>query len=536
MFYRVRALALALLTLLLWVPPASPQTTSTQTPTPPQDEVFAESIDVNVVSIEVSVTDRRGHWVTGLTRDDFEVYEDGKPVEITYFYASEGTAGQRPEAAVPAPERLQLAVYFDLENLPPNARPQLATAVEDFLVSRAGPQEKVLLASYNGPDTLSVRELPASRPTLSAALGEIVGTRGLSPASWQEARMAALSGQMVGTLGGSQKLDTAMTDADADVAAFDRTAANLMGRMKQRSALAALEAFVANLGSRPGRKALLFVSGSISFRQGQSIVEAFETKLGPGARQGPLSVLVKHVEEAASSDRIAFYALGASGNVPPPTVSVRTTSVPESPRVIDRSRVLTDANTAASLAWIGEDLASYYSLGYTPTERHPGQRHRVEVKVKRRGLYVHSIEGYRERAPGERMRNRTAATLQMGGGENPFGLSVQMGQAGPEKKGTVTVPVTLEIPLSGIALLPGEKGAREGRLSILVTARDSKGRVAAVTEHDLPLQLDEPIPPGISYDFQLALRSAPHTIVLGVWDEIGNTLSTVTTHYDPGAR
>jgi hypothetical protein len=210
--------------------------------------------------------------------------------------------------------------------------------------------------------------------------------------------------------------------------------------------------------------------------------------------------------------------------------------VPASPRVIDRSRIAIDADPAASLAWIGEDLASYYSLGYTPAERHPGQRHRVEVKVKRRGLYVRSIEGYRERTPGERMRNQTAAALQMGGGENPFGMSVQMGKAGPEEKGKVTVPVTLEIPLSQIVLLPGEGGAQQGHLSILVIVRDSQGRTAAVTEKDLPLRLDEPVPPGISYDFQLALRSAPHTIVLGVWDELGNTLSTVTTHYEPEAR
>jgi VWFA-related protein len=531
MALRTRALALTLLTLSLCVLPAAPQA-----PAPPQDEIFADSIDVNVVSLEVSVTDRKGQRVTGLTRDDFEVYEDGKPVEITYFYASEATTGRRPAGeAVPKPERLQLAVFVDTESFPEPSRPRLAAAVEDFLVSHARPEEKVLLASYNGPDTLNVRELPASRPVLAAALKEIMEQPQRS--SRMEGRVAALSRQMVGSLGGSQKLDSAMAEEEAAVAEFERIVKELLFRMRQRSALDALEGFVASLGSRPGRKALLYASGGITFRPDQSIVDAFVTKLGPRALSGPLSSLVGELEEAAQSDRVVFYALGAlDPRVARPSISVRT-NVP-SPQVIDRSREITDANPSGSLAWISEDLFSYYSLGYTPAERKPGRRHQVEVKVKRRGLHVRHIESYRDRTPEDRAQKRMQAALLLGsgGGENPLGVTVELGAAAVTGKDRVRVPVTMSFPLSRVALLPGEGGMRHGRLSVFVTARDSKGRVAAVDQTELPLRLDEPVPPGISYDFQLALRSEPHEIVLGVWDEVGNMLSTVTTRYDPAAQ
>jgi hypothetical protein len=52
-----------------------------------QPALFVEQVDVNVVNVEVFVTDRQGNRVTGLGRDDFELFEDGEPVEITNVYA-----------------------------------------------------------------------------------------------------------------------------------------------------------------------------------------------------------------------------------------------------------------------------------------------------------------------------------------------------------------------------------------------------------------------------------------------------------------
>src|SRR5438128_4599961 len=53
---------------------------------------LTERIEVTVINVDVSVTDRAGHPVTGMTRDDFEVFEDGKPQKITNFYTIERAA------------------------------------------------------------------------------------------------------------------------------------------------------------------------------------------------------------------------------------------------------------------------------------------------------------------------------------------------------------------------------------------------------------------------------------------------------------
>jgi len=36
-------------------------------------------LEVNYVDVDAVVTDESGNFVSGLTRDDFEVFEDGKP-------------------------------------------------------------------------------------------------------------------------------------------------------------------------------------------------------------------------------------------------------------------------------------------------------------------------------------------------------------------------------------------------------------------------------------------------------------------------
>jgi VWFA-related protein len=61
---------------------------------------------VDLVNLGVTVSDRKGRLVTGLTADDFEIIEDGKKQALTYFAAG-GLTG------VPAPE-MHLGLALDV--------------------------------------------------------------------------------------------------------------------------------------------------------------------------------------------------------------------------------------------------------------------------------------------------------------------------------------------------------------------------------------------------------------------------------------
>ncbi len=69
----------ALLALLLIVP-----TALTQTETP-----YSFKAGVNVVVLNASVTDKRGRPISGLNRENFRVYEDGRPQELRFFHAED---------------------------------------------------------------------------------------------------------------------------------------------------------------------------------------------------------------------------------------------------------------------------------------------------------------------------------------------------------------------------------------------------------------------------------------------------------------
>jgi VWFA-related protein len=91
-------MVLAILAAGQQVPPPKPAA-----PAPRGEEATRISVDVTVVSMAYSVTDKKGRFVTGLGKEDFEVLENSKPQTIQQFAA---------ESALP----LRVAVLIDTSN------------------------------------------------------------------------------------------------------------------------------------------------------------------------------------------------------------------------------------------------------------------------------------------------------------------------------------------------------------------------------------------------------------------------------------
>jgi Ca-activated chloride channel family protein len=95
---------------------------------------FAETVDVDVVKVTVTVTDERGRYVNGLPRSAFRVSEDGRPQTISHFFQED------------AP--LELVVAVDMSESMAAAIPTLKKAVQGFL-GAVPPRHAVTVLGFN---------------------------------------------------------------------------------------------------------------------------------------------------------------------------------------------------------------------------------------------------------------------------------------------------------------------------------------------------------------------------------------------------
>jgi Ca-activated chloride channel homolog len=95
---------------------------------------FTEIVDVDVVQVTVTVADGHGHFVRGIPRTAFKVFEDNRPQVISHF-ASED---------IP----LDLIVAIDISGSMTPAMPKLKSAVKEFL-GAVPAADQVTLLGFN---------------------------------------------------------------------------------------------------------------------------------------------------------------------------------------------------------------------------------------------------------------------------------------------------------------------------------------------------------------------------------------------------
>ena len=549
-----------------------------QAPAPPateeSEETFYDTFDVSVVNVDVFVTDRQGNRVTGLTRDDFQILEDGKPVEITNFYAAEATAaapapGPNPGAggralpdALQEVQSLQLAVYVDTTNLSSASGQRLRKSLEEFLASRAG--EQILIASYGGADELKVRPVDTADPrAVAAAVGEVFTGLPGQPHRVMQLRQLLRETQL-GKDPTSVRSDADWSEVTLDEARISASVESYVQQVQRDAevSIGALDHFLNGLAGLPGRKAVLHVSGGLPIHPGEAMGGAVGKKYWgyfrrqfDGRSQTDLEARLRQVEERANANRITLYGLGQSDNVAPnygwnpyglwahreeeSERSGLARSLDEMALPTGGLADLNAVNPGALLGQMGQDLDSYYSLGYTPAHRRPGTTHALKVKVKRPDLVVRHRQSYRDRTPAEVLADRTVSALYFGTKGNPLELAVQIDGEGELEKDQQKVKLTLKMPFSKLVVLP-QGNVHQGRLQVAVAVRDAAGRTSKVTTFEVPVRipndrLQEMFSQTVGYETRLAMRSVEHVVAVSVRDELGNLSSTVTTTWAPPA-
>ena len=90
--------------------------------------------DKTLVSVPVSVSDREGHYISGLKKEDFTLYQDGVEQKITFFATYD--------------EPLNIALLLDTSVSTKDTLEKIKDAAEDF-IELLNPNDRCLIATFD---------------------------------------------------------------------------------------------------------------------------------------------------------------------------------------------------------------------------------------------------------------------------------------------------------------------------------------------------------------------------------------------------
>jgi VWFA-related protein len=539
-------------------PQAAPQTAPAKPGAP--DEGFIETVTVNVVNVDVYVTDKKGR-VTGLGRGDFELYEDGRPMAITNFLAFEGgkplgAAGAADAEAngtpaepklpagyeqtvLPEDQKLRLVVYIDNYNLKPFDRNRVMRALRVFLDQKLRRGDQVMLVTYDR--SLHVRHPFTSDPALIAAqLLEIekISAQGVH----QESDRREVLRQIEDAQSGPQAASFAHTYAGAT---FNDLSFSID----------ALKNVVSSLAGMPGRKAVVYVSDGLPMIAGEDVFYAVQNKFSGTSiisenAEFDASRRFEELASQANANRVTFYTIDAGGLRTYSATSAENATAGQgvyidsinisnmqSPLQMMAEKtggvsVINANNVGPQLDRIADDFNSFYSLGYSPPHSGDGRYHRITVKVKRKGVNVRFREGYRDKSVEARMSDGTLAALQFPFQSNPLGLRLEFGRPSQRKDGFYLVPISVKIPLGKLALVPREQGS-EAKVRLFISAIDPDGGTSEVQQVPVPIKVPAADVAKLGgkhflYTLSLLMRGGDQRVAIGMRDDVGAQESYVT--------
>ena len=569
----IRLVAAIALILLSGLPVVAQEAPAAEPGPAEADGVFFDRIAVDIVNVEVYVTDKDGEPVTGLGRDDFVVTEDDRPVEVVNFHHLSDGRVASPQAAeapvaeaerdlldvpplaeevVPESQRLHLVVYVDNYHIHPLNRNRVFGRLRAFLHRVVRPGDEVMVASYDR--SLNIRHPFTSDP-------ELVGgaLRDLESFSGNAIERESERSDAVQAIYESRSL----RHAESRARQFSEAGYHELGL-----ALKALEDLVDSLAGLPGRKMLLHVSDGLPMVPGQDLYHAIQNRYADLSALGQAiswdkSRQFSRLISRANSNRTSFYTIDAGGLRVQSGMGAENAAV-NSPRVVSgtldgvRRRnlqaplvlmakqtggqtIINTNDVTDGLERVARDFGNYYSLGYRAPAADRGQYHKIEVRLKdkAKGWRVRHRDGYRDKSIETRLSDGVASYLVHGYQTNPLEVTIEIGPQSPGEDEYVNVPIRVRVPMAKLTLLP-EADAHVGRLRFYFGAIDEKGRDAELQE--LPFELRIPASAlevarqdEVVRVINATMRRGNQKVVVAVRDEISEEKSIVGRHVRVGS-
>jgi VWFA-related protein len=405
--------------------PALPQTSSPSLKTGTQ-----------LVIVDVAVTDNKQNPVHNLTASDFSVFENGTPERIkTFEEHSANTAKAEPPLNLPpgtftnyttAPAGAALNILLlDTLNTPLTDQTYVHNQIRLFLKNT--PPNAPLAIFGLGSRLWLLQPFTADPRLLRAAIeAKSLKNSPLLESIEDSNGSASLSEQMRQAGAGDDLLQNQIVQR---MKQFEADHSSAVSQLRARYTLEALNQIARYLGGMPGKKNLIWFSGSfpINVLPDSSLLGPYTDPFAPVAGS---SDLFRQTTRLLAQSQVAVYPIGAGGLSTSSVYSVEESGSQYDTRthpidtfannVTNASTQNADNNITMQLmadqtgghAFINtngladavtrsiEAGSNYYTLTYSPTDAvSDGKFHKIQLKLRRDGLTMAYRRGYYADAP-----------------------------------------------------------------------------------------------------------------------------------------
>jgi VWFA-related protein len=471
-------------------------------------QTVVEKIEVSLVNVDVTVTSH-GAPAHGLTRDDFQILEDGVPQQITNFYAIENSPNRSPEAKVvsaapasaeaapQADERFRRRVLIVVDNrhttrhdrdvalakLEQFINDHFAEGAYDWSLAMITDRAHLLLPLTSDKTRIhdalaTVRRAMAGKPVGAAAF---INDRLADKPSQPVDPEAQWPGMM------------ALADPRASIdaaKAIEQEANRFQTAADAFSTFDAITEVTRSFATTPGRKIVLLVTGG--FGDSANPLDSAD-RIEAGHLAAALEVARQRLVHDANASDASIYVIGTAG-LEPINIGADGMSHGSGGGMAPGSNVVGGstfwlAKQTGGQVFMGNrvdeslqnfDRASsnFYSLAYKPPHGEDGKYHHITVRLTRPGRYTLSYrEGYSSLPVGMQlaraMTSATAASMQRSN------LNLKLTTGAPQDtnaSNAVLVNMSMVVPAKELQFIPSSGGS-VAMVDVYVSIFDENGRL-----------------------------------------------------------
>ena len=474
-----------------------------------------EQAGVTLIEVPVTVLDRDGKPVRGLTAGDFDVRDEGKSVAIQSVDMTEFASGRAVDAPAPAAHvaavdaaaRRRFVLLFDLSFSTPSRITRIRNAARQFVTRQLGPDDLAAVATYSIEHGFNlVVTFTPDRAQLASAV-ETLGFGNLTEKSPDPLQLTsrvpnewAKSGTDELQLGGGKISDVAMENMRDFARMFKRSDDSYRaGRVTQL--LESFGSLAKALDAVEGRKQVIYFSQGFDIRllQGNSQDTATTTEQNENAAHGAIWNIDSQARFGSSSLQAALNTVldlfkrsdcvihsvdlsgisAGAGDENDPSNGAGQASLFAIAEGTGGELFKNANDFAGELDRLLEQQSVVYVLAFSPKlTGHPNQFHNLKVKVNKSGVRLSARAGYYEPKPFSATtlveKNLTAADViasEIPVHDVPVSVSVQAFAAADSP----VAMVQIQVPAAHLIA-----AAKNGKipLEIYAYAFDPSGRVA----------------------------------------------------------